>query len=51
MIDRFEDAIREILSDPESWPQVPDWNGKPTPNLSHNHQEATISANSRRRPV
>lgn len=51
LIDRFEDAIREILSDPESWPQVPDWNGKPTPNLSHNHQEATISANSRRRPV
>lgn len=29
LIDRFEDAIQDILGDPASWPQVPDWHEEP----------------------
>lgn len=29
LIDRLEEAIRDILGDPASWPQVPEWNEEP----------------------
>jgi hypothetical protein len=29
LIDRFENAIQEILGDPNSWPLVPEWDEEP----------------------
>lgn len=35
LIERFEDALRDILSDPASWPRVQDWNDEP---VLHGHR-------------
>lgn len=29
LIDRFEDAIQDVITDPTAWPRVQNWDGEP----------------------